>query len=159
MQERFVEAAYRTNPQQHCSEQQTHDDNSQRKTTTTNNNTFPLIIMLHDMHHITPLEFMQANENIDRVATWYQLMSISYGHAVFHTLLGHLSNNDIANDLFGGNFGLHKGLQFHMGVALVVAYNLVHALSIVCQLDYEAAEQAVEHDLAVSIVSTVRTEK
>jgi hypothetical protein len=144
-QERFVEAAYRTHAQQQCSEH--HYDHSQKKITTPN--TFPLIIMLHDMHGMTPQEFMHTNNNIDRVATWYQLMSISYGHAVFSTLLGHVYK--VAQDLFGGNFHVHMGLQFHMGVALVVAYNLVHAMSTVCQWDYEAAEAKEEAMTVASI--------
>jgi hypothetical protein len=99
----------------------------------------PLIVMLNDLRADPPARLLETSAHIDRLATWYQLMSISHTHVVFHALLGQFP---ATKELLSSTWDeYHLGLFSHIGTSWVVLFGLLHALTTVCQTEFEHQQQ------------------
>jgi hypothetical protein len=135
MQARFVEAALHAHGASTCHDN--NDNNNNNNSTTTETAMVPLVILLDDFRATTPLNILESSVQLYQTTAWYQLMSLSFTNVVGHTMLGQF---DEYRKIFSGRWVYHLGLFFHVGVAWVVLFGLLEALTTACQVEYEAAQ-------------------
>jgi hypothetical protein len=96
----------------------------------------PLVVLVDDFYGFTqPNVVMEQTSRFYSIASWFNLMSISYGNIVRHEIHSRYVNATLSDPLMGSNFNLHMGMGFHIGMSWAVMYNFLNEIVETCYED------------------------
>jgi len=92
----------------------------------------PLLIMVDDLYGDIPFLANEHTGGIYKISTWHNVMAVDYGKTIKYKVLAEVKNSTAHVPLTYSNWQQHLGVGFHMGVAWTVMFNIVNAITNIC---------------------------